>query len=391
MKKTLLITVGIIFLILLVGVWAYLFFVGTPESVDDIFSDLSFGDSAAPITPTEGNEGDLPAEGTTTTPTTNPLSQLTTVPVAGFTFLQTSTSSPVSEIMYAEQGTGHVYHYELTSQNRTRVSNTTVPATQTAYIDSSGLYAVLETPEKLQIVTFDNVASSSDVTLSGSHQNLTLTETNELYYTQTDTSGTTAYSYDIDTGITTTLFDTPLQDIRVLWGTDTHNHHFYNTTAETLPGYLYQVTQGEVRRTPISGTSLTVLAGPEKDSFIYTTQNASAGPTSTWYQSDQKKRLSGFLYPNKCTTNTTDIWCAFDITDSTNVTEWYRGEHSFTDNLWKINRGNGTSQLVVSFRTEGGRVIDVVNLQVNTQGDNFLFANKRNGYLWTYNLTQNDN
>lgn len=387
MKKTIIIVTGIIFLFLLVGVWAYLFFVGTPESADDVFGNLSFGDSAAPITTTEdenaGDDNDLATDQTDSTPAS--LSQLTTVPVAGFSFLANNGSSTTSELMYVEQGTGHVYHYQLDNQQRTRVSNTTVPETRTAYIDTEGLYTVLQTPTALRILSLEENGTSTDTTLTGRFDNVLLTADERIYYTQTDAAGTTGYQYDITSESTTELFSAPLQDIRVLWNEE-GDHHVYNAPAETLEGYLYRVNGNTLRRTPISGTGLEVMYGPEEDSYIYTTQDIQDMPISQYWTASEQQRLSGFMRPSKCVTSNQEIWCAFAVTDTTNVTDWYQGTHSFSDSLWQINPSSGSSRLEVSFGNASGREVDVEQLTSDDVGEYFLFRNKRDGYLWTYDI-----
>lgn len=389
MKKTIIIITGGLFLLLLVGIWAYLFFVGTPESVDDVFSDFNFGDEAAPAAAPNDESPENATEDTNTndtTPTRNPLSQLTTTPIAGFTFLATNATSTATELMYVEQGTGHVYHYHLTEQQRTRVSNQTVPTTRSAYIDQEGLYAVLETPDQLQVIALGETASSSAATLPGTYHNLHLTSNDEIYYTQTDTEGTTAYRYDIGTGTTAEVFFAPLQDIRVLWNTRGGPHHLYNTTAATLPSHLYRVEGNTLRRTPITGTSLEVMYGPEDNSFIYTTQTDQNQPRSTYWTPDSEQLLTGFLRPEKCTVFSDHAWCAFAFSDDTNVTEWYRGTHSFSDSFWAADVNSGSSQLLVDFANTSGREIDVDLLQVSDGTGVFGFRNKRDGYLWTYTI-----
>lgn len=386
MKKTIIIVAGAIFLLLLVGVWAYLFFVGTPESVDDVFSDFNFGGEPAPITTTEDDADpvDDNIDNDDTAPR-NALSQLTTTPVAGFTFLDTNASSSATELMYVESGTGHVYHYHLDDQQRTRVSNKTIPATRNAYIDTDGQYTVIETPEQLQILPIGEGTSTDATTLEGDYQNLYLSADDTLYYTQTDTTGTTAYRYDVATGNTTTLFSAPMQAVRVLWN-DNGSHHLYNTTAETLRGHLYRVDGNTLRRTPIAGRSLEVIYGPETGSFIYTTQANQDMPVSTYWSPEGEQRLSGFARPEKCTVANEQTWCAFAVTDTTNVTAWYRGNHSFADNLWEIDHISGSSRLLVNFTNVGGREIDVDDIKINHTASDFLLRNKRDGYLWTYSI-----
>lgn len=389
MKKTLLLSIGGIFLLLLVGVWAYLFFVGTPESVDEVFSDLSFGGTAAPIEPVDNETGDATDQPDEVTPPANQLSQLTTVPVAGFSFLSTQATSSPAEALYVEQGTGHIYHYALETQQRTRISNTTVPGTQHALLDDMGQYAVLETNELLRILPLDEQGTSSTHVLNGSYHNLHLTSDDQILYTQTDTTGTTAYQYDIETRTTDPVFSIPIQDVVVLWNTAPNTHHVYNAPAETLQGHLYEVQGSTYSRMPITGTALQVAVGPNPNSFFYTTQEVQEKPSSVYWENGSSNRVSALVRPDKCTTTNEQTWCAFDITDDTSITDWYKGTHSFSDSIWEIDPNTGSSRLVVNLTNQSGREVDVVNLTTTNDNAHFLLQNQRDGFLWTYRNSTN--
>ena len=123
MKKSIILSIGALVIFLLLAVWGYLFFFGTPESSDEFFTDLGLnGEVDTSYVPP-------PVEVATSTPTVNmkrpKLRQLTTKPVAGFAEIIRSTTTP-AVVYYVEQGNGHIFTIDTKSGEEVRVSRTTV-------------------------------------------------------------------------------------------------------------------------------------------------------------------------------------------------------------------------------------------------------------------------
>src|SRR6056297_1164176 len=112
MKRPVFIIIGIILVIVLIAVWIYVLFVGTPTSIDEQFAEFGFGETVEPINPEPVVEPQ--PEPVVDIATDQRLRQLTTRPVAGFAEIQVSTSSAPA-VVYMEVGTGHIFSIDLTS------------------------------------------------------------------------------------------------------------------------------------------------------------------------------------------------------------------------------------------------------------------------------------
>jgi hypothetical protein len=85
MKKSLLITIGILTLLIVIGIWAYLFMYGAPKNADEVFARFGIGGNEEIIpVPLEDTRIDVTSESEPNVP--KRLRQLTTRPVAGAAF-----------------------------------------------------------------------------------------------------------------------------------------------------------------------------------------------------------------------------------------------------------------------------------------------------------------
>ena len=111
MKNPLLITIGLVLIVLVLGVWLYLLFFGTPDTADEVFSDLGFDIASQPVNVVAP---EIPAASDTFVDTAGEkLRQITTRPVAGFvSFFSSSTDL----VRYAERGTGHIYELNISTK-----------------------------------------------------------------------------------------------------------------------------------------------------------------------------------------------------------------------------------------------------------------------------------
>jgi len=64
--------------------------------------------------------------------------------------------------------------------------------------------------------------------------------------------------------------------------------------------------------------------------------------------------------------------------------EWYQGNISFNDEIWKINLETGETELVVDLEKTSGEIIDVLRLSVKE--DYIVLINKLDMTLWGINL-----
>ena len=407
MKKTLLIIGGILFILVLLGIWLYLLFFGAPENVDDVFSDFSSGGDA-PVVEPEPNDGDREpvSEDATTDVSTavqNPLRQITTEPVIGKQIISiesteeeaaTSTNAQMF-IRYAEAGTGHVYDYDPQTSERVRISSATIPEANNAYISLDGTYVVIESQNQLQLITVDDTEASSPQELSFTADNPHITEDNIFVYTNRTADGTTGYAYNLETGTLETLFTTPMQWVTVSWGLQHDSQHIiYSRPADSLIGYAYHVTpyQSEHKRLPIAGFGLTLLHNDGK--VYYSTvsdPNNPADRTSFVYDTatSETVRLANTIVPDKCVFSEYHerLWCANDSSQETSLSSWYKGTATYSDSLWSTDPRLGSSRHQINPMRAAGRSIDVAGFHTQNNQPIFLLTNKIDRALWLHDPT----
>jgi hypothetical protein len=394
MKQGTLIIIGAIIVILLIAIWVYLLFFGTPKSANDIFSDFNLGGEET------GQEIIDPIIEPEEEPVVNMerprLRQLTTKPVIGFVETQTSTTSPIF-VSYAEAGTGHIYTINLESGEEERVSNTTVAEASVATFSPDGKTVAVRArndrrANELTIGSIENGELTTRI-LKEQVYDFTLTSSSTLLYTVRDTTGLIARELNLLTNASSTVFSVPFFDATISWGkTSTDSHVVYPKTSYLLEGYLYTFTKGTMARLPASGYGLSALNGR---SYITYTATRNYVPATSIYNKSTGERIASSLtlLPEKCgadISRTQWLWCGavkeeqeFEFPDN-----WYRGEVSFSDSIWLINLEDGGAELVVNPMTEPNvrRGIDVTNMTAGESGYALYFINKNDNTLWMYEL-----
>ncbi len=385
MKKKIFITIGAILIFLILGIWIYLFMYGTPTNSAEVFARFGIGNGAeipSPITNTT-NTGGNDSDASTTAP--KALRQLTLKPIAGATFTGTG-------ILYAEQGTGHIYHLNFGSGAETLVSGTTIPKARTAVFSPGGTHVALTTtygslPETIVgSVTLENGTGSLDgVSLPLDAQNIYFGKsTSTLMYTLSDTDGTSGYSYNMNTKKGTQIFRIPLRDVRVLWGTKIY---VYTTPTVTQDGALYLVDKNDLVYVTEGESG---LMGLTHNGEVIVTISEDVGVIS--YLVGTGGTRTGLplpLIPEKCVSTISTFFCASSNITSSNAfpDAWYKGTISLSDSLWSVDIQNGNGSLLSDFLTESGREIDVRTIGANEDGTYLYFINKNDNTLWMFDTT----
>jgi hypothetical protein len=101
--------------------------------------------------------------------------------------------------------------------------------------------------------------------------------------------------------------------------------------------------------------------------------------------------IPAIFEPSKCVfapTNSTTVYCGYEMGtfSSEYPTDWYRGDTSFADNLWKLDlKNHSANQMIVPLQAVG-REIDVTNLNIGNDGKMLYFINKNDNTLWLYEI-----
>lgn len=394
MNRALIITIGIIIIILVLGVWVYLMLFGTPEKSSEVFANLGFqiAQQDTTIAPPVVSDG-LPD--TTIDIQSDALRQLTTRPIAGFTFASTSLGQAVR---YVERGTGHVYEINLETGIESQVSRTTVPQVTSAVFAPGGNTVALSASSNYKtsvfVGTFGDATNLVGIQLQPNAENISFASDSEVLYTVSSQNSTRGYIHNIDTLTQSERFTFNYANLDVSWGNGLNKTYLATKPAHDFEGFIYS-TQNNIL-TPempsaygLSGliTNNVILA-----TFIQDRQYNSAVISSNGGVS----KLPLLALKEKCVFdvfNENYLWCAAPLSDpgTTFVEDWYKGVATSVDHLWLINTSKGEAELYASPEALTGRIMDVSAISINTTGDSLLMTNKLDHTLWMYDLLKEVN
>jgi hypothetical protein len=407
MKKIFIILVIIIVLLLLgMGVWW--FFSGSAvapgTSGSQTFNPFGiFGDTPSTFTPdntattTDGQTGD--DDTVNQKKFVTPISEKA---VAGSTFVTVvSGTSTEMFLRYVERETGHIFDYSLTTGQKNRISNTTIPRIREAVWGNNGSTVALRyLGEGDTIETFlGTIASSTnpmnesrltgtylpkDISVLSIHK--TLPET--FYLMKTDVG---SIGYVVNRGITENVFSHPFSQWQVAWN---GKSSVLMTTAPSAQsngnGFLLNIDTGAFTRIASSIVALTAL--PNNDgSLILLGSLAQSLPQLSLYnvQTQERTTVNISTLPEKCTwTNTTVIYCGIPVTTvrGSIPDDWYQGAISFSDEIWKTDTATENSEFVLDPSTYVPSGVDAIDLNVSSDEMYLSFTNKKDGSLWLVDL-----
>ncbi|MEO5635327.1 MAG: hypothetical protein ABIS26_01725 [Candidatus Paceibacterota bacterium] len=158
-------------------------------------------------------------------------------------------------------------------------------------------------------------------------------------------------------------------------------------------GYMYDINllKGNSFNKTLGGVNgLTTLASPSGNLTLYTDNSL---VLNVYHQdSGATMQLGVRTLPEKCVWGGANnlVYCAVPKTLGAGIypDNWYQGEESFNDQLWKINIETGVTTLLLDpFSTPlAGEEIDGIKLSLDN-GENYLFfVNKKDSYLWRLDL-----
>ena len=388
MKKNILISIGILIILIVFGVWGYLFTYGKPANTDEIFAQFGLGgETATPVINPEITKVDVAK--TTNDGVRQKLKQLTTRSVAGAVFTSTG-------IRYVEQGTGHIYDIDLQNGKEKLISGTTITQAIEALFSKDASYVAITsyipTGKKTIVGTIQQGQNDSG-SIEGVALPLDATEvefgsaTGTINYILKNTLGSSGYSYNIEKGVSTQLFAIPLRDVHVLWGTPIY---VYTTPSALQEGNLYRVSKNNLVYVTDGETGL--IAFRYDDGVLLTTP-ASENEQYFALTNDGRRISQSFTsLPEKCVQNPAkarSIYCSipFTIDNERFPDDWYKGAISYSDLLWSIDIETGEATGLSEFLTESGREIDVSKIGTNETGSYIWFINKNDNTLWMFDTT----
>jgi len=395
MKRSIFITIASVIAIVLIAVWVYiLFFGGQPSSEDQDFADLNF-----PETPDANfNPGLVEPEIVVDVANTEIIRQLTTKPVVGFG--DGINSSGEKEAWYVEAGTGHIFVINLETGIERRVSGTTFANIKKAVLTPDTQHVMIETGKgnSKEFILGEWSSSTEEFifnTIAESIVNFTASANDTFLFTVRNDGELVASQYYPISKSSEILFTIPFEEAVVSWGeTALSTHYIYPKASARLEGYLYESRDGSFKRLPAAGRGLSAIGN--EDQVMYSNQIESEYVTSMLRENSERELESINLslltntIPDKCVnyTQNNSFICGTDDSDKDHNTpdEWYRGEISYSDDIWEINLTEQSATRLLKINQETGRNIDIINPLLGNSGDSLYFQNKNDQTLWMFTL-----
>lgn len=334
------------------------------------------------------------------------LKRLTSVPVAGA--IATTTKDGVFA-RYIERGTGNVYDINLETGGSVRVTNTTIRSIQEAtWMPNADHVIIRYFDENLEEVetylgsikkNTQSSSSSPQFILDGSYLAkgipfITPSPTTASIAFVTDTaSGVSMTTSRIDGSQKKIIASLPMREVLIDWPTrDT----LVITTKPSsgVPGYAYSMSTsgGSLERLMEPKYGLQTLLSPDGSLALFS-EAADQQIFTGIVNRKSKKQISLSLnaLAEKCTWGTLSSQKAYcgaprELENSDYPDSWHMGLVSFSDFIWEINTSDGTATLLEVPDAIAPSGIDMIDLSVSKNDDYLLFINKKDGFLWSYDL-----
>jgi hypothetical protein len=306
-------------------------------------------------------------------------------------------------VRFIERETGHIFDINTETLQRSRISNTTIPRTDSVFWGedlNNPIYQYLgddgDTVETF--VGTINISTSTEAGLDGFFLERNITSLtrepsgDELFY-MTNSNG---FIYNSQTKVGRSVYLFGLKSLLAQW---INPSLILITTKPSYvsPGYIFTLN-------PNSGSLKTVLRGIPGAS-------ASASPDGNFilYSSSSGNFFSTFLFdvasgestsfplktlPEKCAWSYTSnaVYCAVPNQLPKNMPdEWYQGVVSFEDSLWRINIETLETTLILSDEDFVSGPLDAINLTIDEENEKLLFINKYNSSFWMLKIQKEGN
>ncbi len=325
------------------------------------------------------------------------LVQLTDQPISGATF-----NEDMMKVDYFEKSTGHLYEIDPSGQNKKQLTITTIPKIFEVdwSKDASGaVFRYLSEPEEGETTepayAFSATSFASSTTEgvflpSNTVATAVSPEENKIFYLLEGNSSAAGIVSDFENKNQKEIFSYPISEFLVDWPSK-NTVTLLTKPSAWVEGYFYKLNPQTGSLAKILGNipGLTALYSPYGNRVIYSQNDNQGGITTKIYDLNKGTTIDSNYktLPEKCMFSRTSedvIYCAVpdDIPAGYYPDDWYKGNVQFSDKLWKINLADGSTRAIL----EDGD-FDIINLFSNKTGDYILFQNKKDGTLWSLQLT----
>jgi hypothetical protein len=437
-KKTLLII--IILLIAILVLWWLFSFLGSRDRGPSGEEGTNFFSTFNPFRKQEPVAPSTPSTDGTFEPVAEvqeiKLRRISSMPVAGFTVFQKERFKEIPEVIpetgegeenteiktsekptppptefapavrYVARATGNIYQTFADNLDERRFSATLIPKVYEAFLGNSGESAIMRYlgTDDGTIISFsgnlpkdplggdlfgeNEIKGSflpetiSDISLSPDHT--------KIFYLLPTGNGVAGITAGIAGDKKSQVFDSPFTEWLSQWP---KNNLITLTTKPSfgVPGHMYAVNPDKKDLNRVLGdiAGLTTLTSPNGELVLVANNNLSLSIY------DMKTKSTSLLgartMPEKCvwTKTSNALYCSVpkNVTGASYPDFWYRGEISFSDEIWKIEVENQNGTIISSLVSERGlEDMDNIKLVLDAEENYLFFVNKKDSLLWELSL-----
>ncbi|MFZ2621222.1 MAG: hypothetical protein WAX85_01860 [Minisyncoccia bacterium] len=405
-KKTIIIISTVLGLLLIFLVVYFLFFQSGPSTPGGIISGFkSFfpfgGDNLPPPTPTSEPTPTPTPTHTPNTDFTQKLRKLSTNPVAGAGIVDTKAGSVVR---YIEKATGHIFEIELFSPKQGRISNTTIPVVYNAIWGNknNSLVSQYLKDDNRTIDTYSlaikELSTTTENIVSGVALPLNVNQVSALgdsiFYLEQLKDSSAGYISKFDGSSKKQIWNSPLSELLSQY-VNTKIIALTTKPLSDVAGYLYFVdaTTGQVKKILGDILGLATLVNGSASQVLYLNQENSISLNLFNSKDNSRTNISPTTFPEKCVWSKKDesiVYCAVPkgSLNGESLTNWYKGFILYSDDIWKYDLKNNTSNIIEDLNSDSGENIDVIKPILSENEQYLVFMNKLDNFLWSLDLTK---
>lgn len=334
------------------------------------------------------------------------------VPVEGETQKTTTTAKPVAPptefataLRYADKATGNIYQTFADKIEERRFSETVVPKIYDAYFGSNGESVIMRRlkSDGVTIESFFGVLPKEKLGedmanneikgafLAEGIKDISLSpDLSKMFYLSNFGESIIGTILNLGDSKKTQVFDSAFTEWNSSWTT---NKIITLTTKPSfgVVGHMYALDTDKKSFTRVLGgiNGLTTLMSPDGKRILVGNNNVSL----YIYNTDTKTydTIGVNTIPEKCVWGkiSNSLYCAVPIyiEGSSYPDDWYKGEVSFSDQIWKIDLIDASTYILADpFLVGNGEEIDGIKLALDKNENYLFFVNKKDSFLWKLDL-----
>ncbi len=299
---------------------------------------------------------------------------------------------PEPSVRYVERLNGHIYKMVLESKEKTKISNTIIPAIYEAIFNKTGTTVIYRyLTENENIASF--MASLGGILgeyLPTNIQDISISPLkNNIFYLVEKDNVVNGFVKDMENGSTKTIFSHPFTE----WVSDWSNENVYLTTKASsyVTGSTYILNQENQTINKIIGGVVGLTSRISRDgSKLVFSESTKGGPKLYLYDIKNNTTTDLKLYgiAEKCVwgRDSINLYCALPTKiDTLNLPDkWYQGATTFEDIFVKIDVQKINITNIADSTKENP--IDAFNLFVDDNEKYLFFTNKKDLTFWMLSL-----